>query len=136
LKRADWLERLWSEIDAASVRDFEWGAQDCCLFAARCVDAMVDGSEYVAELQAAYHDKTSALRFLVGQGGLAEAVTTRFGSPISWPQAMRGDLCLIPTADGVGSLGVCVGPTVVCVHEAHGIAYMPTDQALACWGVR
>ena len=133
MRREDWTARLWAEIEAASGRPFSWGEQDCCLFAARCVDAMVIGSTYVAELQAAYDDKTSALRYLVAQGGLHAALTARFGEPQPWWKIRRGDLALVATPDSIGSVGLCVGPTIACVDQERGVQYLPLDQAQAGW---
>lgn len=134
MRRPDWLARLRSEVERAAGQPFEWGRQDCCLFAARCVDAMCDGSDYEGDLT--YRDQTSALRFLVEQGGIEAGVTARFGAPIPWPQAMRGDLVLIETEDGIGSLGVCLGSNSVFVARDGGIEYRPTKSARACWSVR
>jgi len=135
MRREDWLTRLWEQVAAAESRAFEWGEHDCCLFAARCVDAMTD-SAIAAELQAEYRDKPSALRFIARHGSLEAAVTARMGEPVRWWKAKRGDLCLMPTPDGLGSLGVCLGPTVACVHETQGVQYPPVDRATACWGVQ
>lgn len=134
MRREDWTRQLWATIDEATARPFAWGDQDCCLFAARCVDAMT-GSEYERELRTLYHDKASALRFIVTEGGIEPAVTVRFGPPVKWWHAMRGDLCLVPTPDGLGSLGVCVGPTIACVNEDQGVTFVSIDQATACWRV-
>lgn len=134
MRRADWIDALWVEIDRASAQPFEWGRQDCCLFAARCVDAMT-GSEWVRELQAEYTDKRGALRFLATEGGIEAGVVARFGEPVPWWRVGRGDLCLVDTPDDVGSLGICVGPTIACVREDRGIEYVPIDRATACWRV-
>jgi len=134
-RRADWVARMWTEINLAASRPFAWGEQDCCLFAARCVDSIVIGSTYVAELQAAYDDKPRALRYLLEQGGIHAACTARFGAALPWWKVRRGDLCLVATADEVGSLGVCVGSTIACVDEQHGITYVPLDRATAGWAV-
>lgn len=136
MRRPDWIARLRAEVERASAQPFEWGRQDCCLFAARCVDAMIAGSEYVAELRTAYTDKASALRFLVEQGGIEAGVTARFGPPVPWPRAMRGDLVLVDTEDGVGSLGVCLGEMSVFISHEHGVEYLPTRSVRACWSVR
>jgi hypothetical protein len=131
----DWLRRLRSEIESAESRSFAWGDHDCCLFAARCVDAMT-GSSLEAQWRSEYHDHRSALRLLHDEGGLESAVTRRLGPPIRWVNAQRGDLCLMETPDGIGSLGVCVGAQVACVAADNGVQYLPTNQAIACWSIR
>ena len=130
-----WLKALRDEIEVAEGQEFEWGRQDCCLFAARCVDAMT-GSSLAGQLQSEYTDKTSALRYLAKQGGIAPAVTQLLGQPIRWVNTHRGDVCLMPTADGIGSLGICIGGAVACVSEIRGIVYLPIGSALYCWSIR
>lgn len=132
MRHPDWLPRLREQIDAASARPFAWGEHDCCKFAARCVDAMT-GSDVLATLT--YDDKPSALRFLATEGGLEAALTRRFGEPVPWARVQRGDLCLVPTEDGIGSVGVCVGAQVACVAESGGIHYVPTKAITAGWKV-
>jgi hypothetical protein len=130
-----WLSDLRSEIESAETRAFAWGDHDCCLFAARCVDAMT-GSTMETAWRAEYHDESSAMALLETEGGLQAAVTNRLGSPIRWTHAQRGDLCLMPSPDGMGSLGVCVGAQVVCVAIDRGIHYLPMTSAIACWSIR
>lgn len=130
MRREDWLARLWAEIEAASGRPFSWGDHDCCKFAARCVEAVTG-----EPVDLPYDDKTSAFRYLTEQGSISAAVTARYGEPVKWWQVHRGDLCLVDTPDGIGSLGVCMGATIACVHEEFGVVYVPIDQAAACWRI-
>jgi hypothetical protein len=130
MRRDDWLARLWAEIGAAETRPFSWGRHDCCKFAARCVEAVTG-----EPVDLPYDDKASALRYLAAQGGIAAAVTARYGEPGRWWHVQRGDLCLVETPDGIGSLGVCMGPTIACVREDCGLAYVPLDAATACWRI-
>lgn len=134
MRRGDWLDKLWTEIESAAGQDFAWGEHDCCLFAARCVDAMTDGG-IAAELRAEYHDKPSALRYIARHGSLKAAITDKLGEPTTWWKIGRGDLCLVPSEDGLGSLGVCLGPTIACVLPDKGLQYEPLDRATACWKI-
>lgn len=130
MRVADWLPRLRAEIEAAETRPFSWGSHDCCKFAARCVDAITG-----QPVDLPYDDQRSALRMIAREGGIAAGVTARYGDPVTWWHARRGDLCLVDTPDGIGSLGVCLGPTIACVHEQYGLAYVPVDSAVHCWRV-
>jgi hypothetical protein len=132
MKRTDWLAQLLQQIEAANKRTFAWGDHDCCLFAARCVDAM-RGSEFAEELRLAYSDQASALAFVSSEGGLEAALTARFGESFPWWKAHRGDLCLVNTPDGIGSVGICMGPTIACVSETKGLTYVKIDKAARCW---
>jgi hypothetical protein len=133
MRRPDWVSRLWLEVEASKARELVWGEHDCCLFAARCVDAMT-GSEYVRELQAEYQDKTTGLRFIARHGSLQAAIESILGEPVQWWKVKRGDVCLVPSADGLGSLGVCLGPTIACVLE-RGLQYEPIDRAIVGWRI-
>ncbi len=130
MRRDDWLARLWAEIEAAETRPFLWGQHDCCKFAARCVEAVTG-----EPVELPYDDKPSAFRYLTEQGGIAAAVTARYGEPTTWWKVQRGDLCLVDTPDGIGSLGVCMGPTIACVSQDRGLEYLPLDAATHCWRI-
>lgn len=134
MRYSDWINRLLTEIEAASSRAFEWGQHDCCLFAARCVDA-ITGSTYEADLQAQYTDQASAMTYLESQTDLSTALTVRFGAMEPWWRAMRGDLMLVPTDDGIGSVGICLGPTIACVSTTTGVTYVKNSTATGCWHV-
>lgn len=120
MRRDDWLDRLWAEVDACASLSFEYGTHDCCTFVARAVEAMT-GDPLVAPLAERYHDKRSALQFIAAEGGLVQAVSVFLGQPEEgWPR--RGDVALVETEDGPG-VGVCVGEQVACAHD--GVAFRP-----------
>lgn len=121
MKRVDWLNRLWATVDACKGLDFAWGQHDCCLFAARCVDAMTDGV-WVKVLRAEYSDRLGGLRFIARHGNLEEATSHYLGRPQAMARTKRGDVCLVPT-QGAPGLGICVGHTVAvaCEKGADGL---------------
>jgi hypothetical protein len=132
-RRWDWVSRLHDAVEAARLRPFDYGTENCALFAAQVVDAIVEDSHIEEEIRARVNSVESAARFLNAEGGLEDAVTTRLGQPVAWPRAMRGDVCLMPTQDGP-ALGVCMGGEVAMMSTA-GISYLRIDQALKVWGV-
>lgn len=134
MRREDWQPQLRAELERAASEPFEWGRTDCCMFAARCIDAMT-GSTWETELRQAYQDKRSALVYLAEEGGLEEALTRRFGRPVAWWHARRGDLVLLPAVDGRGSLGICYGHTAAAVLPDRGLCYVPITSASAAWRV-
>lgn len=128
-----WEEILDTKLVEARLRAFEWGAFDCCRFAAEVVDA-ITGSEHLADLSTRYADERGALRFMKRKGGLRKAVTGYLGEPVEkWALARRGDVCLIPTEGGEG-LGICTGATIAGV-DVVGIGFYALDKALAVWRV-
>lgn len=132
MRRVDWVLRLRAAIAAGAACPFAWGENDCCLFAARCVDA-VAGTDWAGALTGAYSTQRGAARFLYREGGLVEAVTRRLGHAQLGARARRGDLCLVRTQHGPG-LGVCLGPTLA-VMGPDGVDYCARGDAVLSWSV-
>jgi len=132
MKAQDWTERLWQTINFWQDKPFEYGVNDCCLFAARCADA-TSGSSWVEDLESRYHDTRSALRYLKDSGGIEAATTERLGEPVPRLQARRGDVCLVETPDG-RALAVCVGASVV-VPGASGLITKPLREVIKAWRI-
>lgn len=131
MRRHDWAARLHEVIDAHKAREFVWGGADCCLFAARCVDAMTTNA--IAYLiRDRYHDERSALKFIAEYGGLAGAVSRYMGDP-SDKRAVRGDVVLIDGGEG-DALGVCLGAKVVAMGP-DGLRYVPRSEIKMVWSV-
>lgn len=117
--RHDWSSRLFDVIEAHRTRAFEWGKNDCCLFVARCIDAMTD-SQLESSLASRYSDEVSALQFIRDSGGLQSAVSSYLGEPAQG-RATRGDVVLIDGGQGdavgvsLGSKTIAMGPTGLMV---------------------
>jgi hypothetical protein len=129
----DWVARLNEAVSAASKRPFDYGSENCGLFAAQCIDAICEDSHRAEELRTHLGSVEAAARFLNDEGGIEAAVTARLGTPLTWPNARRGDVCLMPTQDGPG-LGVCVGDTVAMMSPS-GVSHLRIDKALRVWRV-
>jgi hypothetical protein len=111
MRHEDWGKRLRETVEQWRAEPFVWGQNDCCMFAARCVDA-ITGSEWVADLQSCYTDEASARAYIAAEGSIKDSVTRRLGEPVPRLMARRGDVCLVETETGP-SLAVCVGASVV-----------------------
>lgn len=132
LRRRDWVSRLFAVVDGAHGRPFEWGQHDCCLFAARCIDAMT-GSDWEGDLAACYHDEDSAKAYIVAEGGIRASVSRRFGEPVQPLLARRGDLVLVDTPMG-NAVSVCIGPTLVAAGPS-GFTALPLSAGLCSWRI-
>jgi hypothetical protein len=131
MRRHDWAARLHEVIEAHKGRSFAWGGNDCCLFVARCVDAMTTNAlAYL--IRERYHDHASALRFMAEHGGLAGAVSRYLGDPSS-ERATRGDVVLIDGGEG-DALGICLGAKVVAMGP-EGVRYVPRAEIKMVWRV-
>jgi len=131
MRRADWVSRLWGEVEAAKTRPFSYGEHDCCLFVARCIDAMTD-SDLAEQLARHYHDEPSAMAFFRHEGGIERAVSGFLGDVSDLARPRRGDVAMVPTERGDG-VGVCVGTTIAVAGD--GVEFYPLSAALKTWRV-
>lgn len=127
----DWVECMWEVIDAHEYAEFAWGVNDCCIFAARCVDAMT-GTLHEIDLSEAYSDEASALAYIAAHGSLADALTHHLGEPVGG-RALRGDVVMCANG-GTPCVGVCVGATVACMGE-NSMAYLPRSDITQRWAI-
>lgn len=127
----DWVEKLLEVMADHERREFVWGQDDCCLFVARCIDAMT-GSEVETAIAAEYDDEPSALRLIAKHGGLAGAVIHFLGEPVE-VYAGRGDVVLIDGGEG-DALGICLGSHIIAMGP-DGLRRVPRKEILKVWRV-
>jgi hypothetical protein len=132
MRRYDWAAQMFAVIDAHQDSEFAWGVNDCCLFAARVVDAMC-GTKHEKTLAEKYNDEASALAYIEESGGIAAAVDTFIGPHKTQGRPARGDVVLIHYNDR-DALGICVGGEIA-VQNTDGVAYIPRSAALKYWSV-
>lgn len=132
MRHQDWVSRLWREMEACASEPFVYGRTDCCMFVARCIDAMT-GSSLVDQLSRCYQDQRSAKRFILAEGGIELAICGFLGDSTPGANARRGDACLVEVEDGLG-VGICIGPTIAVKNDGSLTPY-PISSALAHWRV-
>ncbi len=113
MRRPDWLARLWRTVREHERTPFGYGPGQhwCGLFAARCVDAVID-SNWAVEFDGL--TRREAARILLTQGGIEGAVSRRLGPAVDGRATSRGDVCLV----GPRRLGVSAGTSVwVLTHD-------------------
>ena len=127
--RLDNWEKLLNDY-LSQVGPFEWGANDCCLFAANGVLAMT-GEDY-AKPYRGYKTAKGALGKLkdIGVNGVA---TKALGEPKPPTLAKRGDVVSFESGDGL-ALGLCIGAKIAAVGQ-DGLIMLPMNQALQAWSV-
>jgi hypothetical protein len=139
LKRHEnWPARLGAAIEAARVRGFEWGKNDCCLFAANAIQAMT-GIDPAAGFRG-YASARGAAARLKEYGGVAALAATqarRFGWPEVAPAAARrGDVVLVEDAAGEALGVVDLSGRWVLQPAGGGLAARPLMPAgLRAWRV-
>lgn len=131
MRREDWTERLWAELEAKREQPFFYGA--CVDLAARVVDAMT-GSNWAAEIAPLYTDEAAARELIAGGVDALEAlVTARLGDPVPMNFAYRGDPVLLQV-EGGPALGVCTGDQIA-VPTDRGLLYRRRRIGLKAWRV-
>lgn len=129
-----WEQRLWKVTNGLLGVAFEWGTNDCCLFAADCIEA-VTGDNPGAEFRGTYSSAKEAQRVLAkldcrDVGDLA----SRYLPEIKVSLAQRGDIVMMPNTDGENYLAVVVSHTAVG-PTARGMLHSPKKNATRAWRV-
>jgi hypothetical protein len=127
----EWQSRLAAVVSERMTAPFEWGRNDCCLFAADCVKAMT-GRDPAADARG-YTDEREAARIIKKLGGLGAIAATRAGGPEIAPMLARiGDV--VYGTLGRDCLGICTGETWHAPGE-HGLLAAPMSTVKRAWRV-
>ena len=138
MRVADWPEQLQAVLERMARTPFEWGCDDCFLWAVRAACAVTGGNPgdtYGAPWCYAYVGRLGALRILAAHT-LPEIGDQAFGGQRIPPLcAQRGDIALVPAGEGSQAFAIvdherCVGPAV-----SGGLTYVPLDQAIMAWRI-
>lgn len=125
MRREDWPERLFAEVDRQSALPFEWGKSDCFTFVTDCVKAVID--EDISKGRPEYDSPLKAKEALKKRGfsNLGQAFASRF-EEVHVVDAQRGDIGI---AKGKGLTGVVfLGETAVGKDEELGVRHISRDQ--------
>lgn len=124
-----WESKLNDVISQSSV--FEWGTNDCCMFAVRVVEA-ITGIDHGKPYRG-YKTERGAASRLLKHGGVEGIATKELGEPKSTLLAKRGDVVSFETQDQI-ALGICIGDKIVAVSKA-GIVSLSMREAIKAWSV-
>lgn len=124
-----WEDALVNYIAIKRHEPFEYGVNDCCLFAAGAV-LEVTGEDPMSEFRGKYDSLKTSLKVIkeIGAGTLEETLDGKFPE-VAISHAQRGDLAFFD-----GSVGVVMG----------GFAYFASDDGLEqisremwdkCWSI-
>lgn len=134
VRRPDWQDCLALAMCDAAMAPFEWGANDCCLFAANCVRA-ITGHDPAASYRGSYHTYLGAERFIRRAGGLVAIVQACLpDAEVPWQQARQGDVALVAQPNGEQAVAVH-GGAGWHAPGADGLLWMPLSWALQAWRV-
>ncbi|MCR5864645.1 DUF6950 family protein [Aquincola sp. J276] len=131
----DWQGRLGACLAERWARPFEWGVQDCCLFAADCV-AAVTGEDPAADLRGQYASAVAALRLQQALGGPEAIAASRLGAEVPVLMAQVGDVGITDGVEGndLPALVVCGGAHWIGPGAA-GLVAVPVGSVRKAWRV-
>lgn len=124
----DWEQRLHALTLERLSTPYEWGVNDCALFAADAVLAMT-GKDPMAEFRGRYDSQIGALRLIsdMGKDSLGDAVATMLDE-IEPARLSRGDVGLFDGVEGP-FLAIVQGVSAVA-PGADGLTHVKTVTAL------
>lgn len=143
MKIQSWPEDLNAFIDTRRRVPFEWGRQDCALFAADWI-LVATGTDPALKYRNRYKTAQGAARVLK-HASLHQLFTEACGTPIWAALGQRGDIALLHTdvdgkvvetdvTDGRETVGVIIGTMVACPGK-DGLVFAPLAAALNAWRV-
>lgn len=134
MKVDGWQDKFWAAMDEARRTPFEWGENDCVLFAARMATAISD-RDYLSEARSAFAWSSVREAAVLTANGLRGHVESVLGPMQPWTTLGQGDLVLIRDDEGRESLVVHDGCQLIGKHE-RGIQPIPMRCALGGWKVQ
>ena len=129
MKTDGWEKRLNEFLD--SVGPFEWGSNDCCMFAVKAVEVMT-GKDHGKPYRG-YKTALGAHKRLEKHGGVEGIATIELGEPKSVLFAKRGDVLSVLSGENL-LLGICLGDKIAAVSE-NGLIFLPMECAQNAWSV-
>lgn len=129
IRKTTWEEELSDYIASKRDEPFQYGVNDCCMFAAGAVEAMT-GENPMEEFFGSYDTLTGSLKAIktIGEGSLEATIDSKF-EEVELGRAQRGDLAFFD-----GSVGVISGGFAYFVSD-DGLERIPRDYWDKCWRV-
>ena len=92
-KKVNWQQEVAKLIDEGATTPFEWGTNDCCLFASD-VAKIQTGIDMASVYRGTYDTKFSALRRVIKNHGSFEAIFDEHFERVPNAMAQRGDIVM------------------------------------------
>jgi hypothetical protein len=129
MRISTWEQALADYIAIKRHEAFEYGVNDCCLFAAGAVEA-VTGEDPMSEFRGKYDSLKGSLKAIkdIGAGTLEATLDGKFPE-VAIGNAQRGDLAFFDD-----SIGVVMGGFAYFVSD-DGLEKVSRDMWDKCWSV-
>lgn len=133
----DWQLRYEAYMFERYATPFGWGTNDCCTFAADCVQALTGVDVAPPELRL-HRTQAQAATALAKFGGVQRIARAALGDPLPANAASVGDVLLVRMPDPSGTpqkaLAICNGSTAMAPSSA-GLVPVSMRDAICCWRV-
>ena len=129
MRISTWQDTLVNYIASKRHEPFEYGVNDCCMFAAGAVIEMT-GEDPMSEFRGKYDSLKGSLKVIkeIGAGTLELTLDSKF-EEVSIGYAQRGDLAFFDD-----SVGVVMGDFAYFASD-DGLERIPRDLWNKCWSV-
>lgn len=124
-KRNDWPERLVAFIESRRHEPFQWGVNDCALFAADCLLELT-GVDHAAGFRG-YRTQKGAARRISRVGGMSSFANGLAEKDVRF--ASRGDVVLA-LVEGRETFGICIGGGHWCAPGPTGLVFRPMTDVI------
>lgn len=126
-----WENILYDYLNKSKDLCFEWGANDCALWASSFVD-LITGSNYASDWRGLYNTEEGAASLMAERGfANCEAIADNYLQEKILKLASRGDLVLHET----GALGICAGRISYFLTPNSGLVAVMTRTCKKAWEV-
>jgi hypothetical protein len=122
----NWEKKLFDVID--NTQGFEWGQNDCCQFAARCVKA-ITGVNFAETFH--YESECGANQYIAQSGDLTQLISNILGQPVGIKLLTRGDVVELQQ-NGRKIIGICCGGKSAFVTFT-GLTWFDNEQCSHGW---
>ncbi len=132
MRRDGWERILYEFLDSRRMMPFEWGRNDCAMFAADWV-MIATGHDPAAEWRGTYSD-ASIMRQMKGNR-LAKLVSDKFDE-CAVMEAHRGDIGLVAPSGSIQMPALCVIDTLAVFGPgSDGLVSLPRSALMRAWRV-
>lgn len=128
----DWPKRLSAYLRERQTMPFEWGKNDCMMFAAKAVYALT-GHDYFTEYSD-YDDEDKAAELLKKHRGVAGIIIACLGQGTDKIlTAKRGDVVLVKMPEFTAGIVDDTGARIALISK-DGLVRRPLTSAIRVWG--
>lgn len=134
----DWQLRYEAFMLARFAMPFAWGTNDCCTFAADCVQALT-GVDVAPPALRLHRTQAQAAAALAAHGGVQRIARAALGEPLPANAAGVGDVVLVKMRDSSGAvqkaLAIYCNGSIAHAPSSLGLVPVSMRDAICCWRV-